>query len=247
MWNLFNKKKKLLYPGFSWLQRDIHNHLLPGIDDGSPDVETSIALVRDLAEAGIKDFVCSPHIIQDMYRNTPETINLALDKLNEAIRKEKIDVKISAWAEYMLDEFFVETLRSGKQLQCISGKFILTELPLSVLPSNLESMAFEINTSGYHAVLAHPERYLYYHSRMESYTRLKELGFSLQLNLLSLTGYYGPRILTAAKYLLKHDLIDYVGTDLHHFDHLRMLTEKSSIRIFEKYLGGRIWNTFDEV
>lgn len=245
MWKLSNKNREILYSGFSWLQRDLHCHLLPGIDDGSPDVETSIELIRHLSAAGIREFVCTPHVIQDMFRNTPETIQQALDKLRKAIQQEGLPVRISAAAEYMLDEFFLELLRSGQPLLTLNGKHILTELPWAIQPDNLEELAFEINTTNYHPVLAHPERYAYYHGKKDQYTRLKDLGFSLQMNLLSLLGYYGNHVTTAARYLLKEGMIDFLGTDLHHADHLAALTDSRSVKIFEQLLGDRRWNTFE--
>jgi tyrosine-protein phosphatase YwqE len=238
------KKKAPLYTGFSWLSQDIHSHILPGIDDGSPDIETSLTLLRSLSEAGIQKFICTPHIIGDMYRNTPETINDALDKLQKAVRENGMSVEISAAAEYMLDDHFMELLRSKEPLMKLTKNYILTELSYSTAPEKLEEISFEINTNNYQPLMAHPERYPYYHHNYKAYTRLKELGFLLQVNLLSLTGYYGKTVAKAAKYILDNDLADFVGTDLHHFNHLNVLTDTKSIELFEKYLGGRRYNEF---
>ena len=92
--------------------------------------------------------------------------------------------------------------------------------------------------------MAHPERYPYYHKNYDAYYRLKELGFSLQVNLLSLTGYYGKQVAKAAKFILEKDLVDFVGTDLHHFNHLKVLTDAESIQLFEKHLGHKVFNEF---
>src|ERR1017187_7465650 len=89
---------------FSCMAQDIHCHLLPGIDDGSPDVETSIALIQSLAAAGITRFICTPHIIGDLYRNTPETIQAALAILKKACADNHLEVQLSAAAEYMMDD-----------------------------------------------------------------------------------------------------------------------------------------------
>lgn len=240
----FQKKKKATYRGFSWLSQDIHSHLLPGIDDGSPDVETSLQLLKSLSDAGIRKFICTPHVIGDMYRNTPETINNALEKLQKGVRNEGLDIEISAAAEYMLDDHFMELLRNKEPLMKLTKNHILTELSYSTAPQKLEEISFEINVNNYQPIMAHPERYRYYHNNYEAYKRIKELGFLLQVNLLSLTGYYGKSVAKAAKYLLDNQLADFVGSDLHHFNHLNILTNVKSIELFEKYLGDRIYNEF---
>ena len=243
--NFFRLKKNIpVYPGFSWLSQDIHSHILPGIDDGSPDIETSLTLLRSLSDAGIKKFICTPHIIGDMYRNTPETINDALERLQTAVRQNGIPVEISAAAEYMLDDHFMELLHSKEPLMKLTKNYILTELSYSTAPEKLEEISFEINTNNYQPLMAHPERYPYYHRNYKAYGRLKELGFSLQVNLLSLTGYYGKSVAKAAKYILDNDLADFVGTDLHHFNHLNVLTDTKSIELFGKYLGSKVYNEF---
>ena len=239
-----SKKKTAAYPGFTWLSRDIHSHLLPGIDDGSPDIETSLTLLRSLHEAGIRKFICTPHVIGDLYRNTPETINNALDKLQKAARQSGLQVELSAAAEYMLDDHFMSLLRSKEPLLKLTKNYILTELSYSTAPEKLEEISFEISINNYQPLMAHPERYPYYHKNYNAYARLKELGFLLQVNLLSLTGYYGKTVAKAAKYILDNNLADFVGTDLHHFKHLNVLTDTKSIELFEKYLGHKVFNEF---
>lgn len=245
MLNLFNKKKTITeYPGFSWMKQDIHSHILPGIDDGSPDVETSLQLLRSLSDAGINKFICTPHIISDLYRNTPETINAALAILKKAIAQNGMQIEISAAAEYMLDDHFMELLRRKEPLLTLTKNYILTELSYSTSPTNLEQISFEINTNNYQPLMAHPERYPYYHKNYDAYYRLKELGFMLQVNLLSLTGYYGKNVAKAAKFILEKELVDFVGTDLHHFNHLKVLTDAKSVELFEKHLGNKMYNEF---
>lgn len=244
MMNFFQKKKIPVYRGFSWLSQDIHSHLLPGIDDGSPDVDTSLQLLKSLSDAGIRKFICTPHIIGDMYRNTPETINTALEKLQKAVKKEGLGVEISAAAEYMLDDHFMELLRNKEPLMRLTKNLILTELSYSTAPEKLEEISFEIMVNNYQPIMAHPERYHYYHQNYDAYNRMKELGFLLQVNLLSLTGYYGKSVAKAAKYILDNHLADFVGSDLHHFNHLNVLTDIKSIEMFERYLGDRIYNQF---
>ncbi|MEO8960693.1 MAG: CpsB/CapC family capsule biosynthesis tyrosine phosphatase [Ginsengibacter sp.] len=242
--NLFRSKKAPIYTAFSWLSQDIHSHILPGIDDGSPDIETSLQLLQSLSEAGINKFICTPHIIGDMYHNTPQTINDALARLKKAVKDHGMSTEISAAAEYMMDDHFMELLRKKEPLLTLTKNYILTELSYSTPPQQLEKISFEININNYQPLMAHPERYPYYHKNYDAYSRMKELGFLLQVNLLSLTGYYGKKVAKAAKFILENNLADFVGTDLHHFNHLRVLTDTKSIKIFEKYLGDKVYNEF---
>lgn len=244
MLNIFKKKTVVEFEGFSWLFQDIHSHLLPGLDDGSPDVETSISLLKALYSAGIKKFICTPHIIGDMYRNTPVTINAALEKLKKAVKEEGMDIQLSAAAEYMLDDYFLELIRKGEPLLTLEGNYILTELPYYSAPINFKEISFEILTNKYQPLMAHPERYHYYHKDYAAYARLKEMGFLLQVNLLSLTGYYGKEVAKAARYIVKNNLASFVGSDLHHTNHLAALTDKKSIKIFENFLGHKVFNKF---
>ncbi|MDE3214064.1 MAG: histidinol phosphatase [Bacteroidota bacterium] len=246
MFNFFKKEVKTagLYD-FKNIRQDIHNHLLPGIDDGSPDIKTSIALIKQLKEAGFSKFICTPHIISDLYRNTPQTIESALANLEGACLVYDVDVQLSAAAEYMMDDYFMELLRKKTPLLTLTGNFVLTELSYAMAPSNLEKIAFELVTSNYQPIMAHPERYHYYHKKPEAYSRMKELGFKLQVNLLSLTGYYGKPAAQAARYLFEQGLVDFVGTDLHHQKHLDTLLADSSRKIFFEVLGDRVFNTFE--
>ena len=241
----FNRKTADSFYDFSNLTQDIHSHILPGIDDGSPDVETSIELLKALSEAGLKRFICTPHIIGDMYRNTPATINAALHILKAACLENGLDTHLSAAAEYMMDDYFMGLLRKKEPLLRLTKNYILTELSYATAPDNLEKIAFEININNYQPLLAHPERYIYYHKNYDGFFRLKELGFLLQVNLLSLTGYYGAAVAKAANFLFKNNLVDFVGTDLHHFNHLKALTDNRNLEIFHKVLGDKVYNNFD--
>lgn len=144
----------------------------------------------------------------------------------------------------MLDDHFMELLRKKETLLPVIKNIILTEISYTTSPDNLESMAFEIITSGYQPIMAHPERYFYYHKNYENFFRLKELGFLLQVNLLSFTGYYGTAVAKAAKFLVEKGLVDLVGTDMHHTRHLEALSKPENQAIFKKIFGDKIYNDF---
>lgn len=223
---------------------DIHSHILPGIDDGAPDIATSIQLVKGIYALGIRKTVATPHIIGDLYRNTPATINQALQYLKNACEEEEIAIEISAAAEYMLDDYFLQLLRQPDPLLTIQDNFLLTEQSFASPTGNLHEIVFEIISAGYRPIMAHPERYSFYHQNHDNYSRLKDMGFLLQVNLLSLIGYYGKATAKAAKYIISNGLADLVGTDMHHDRHLEMLRHPKSLRLFDEFLGNKKFNEF---
>lgn len=244
MFSYFKKETSSEYKGYFPITTDIHSHILPGIDDGSPDLETSIQLIQGLINLGITKSIATPHIISDLYRNTPETINAALNLLRNELKVQGINFEISAAAEYMLDTYFLELLQKKQPLITLSENIILTEFSYASMPEEPSKISFEIQIAGYKPILAHPERYPYYYKNHKMYNQLAELGFLLQVNLLSLTGYYGKEAAKAAKYMLDNNLVAYLGTDLHHDRHLAALNDDKSIKEFYKQLSHRKWNDF---
>jgi protein-tyrosine phosphatase len=246
MFNFFKKKETPgSIPESLPFTVDIHSHILPGIDDGSPNTETSLELIKGLYNLGIRKCIATPHIIGDMYRNTPETINAALEKVTAFCADAEIDMEISAAAEYMLDDYFMELLQKKEPLLTLHKNIILTEISYSSTPQNLDEIAAAIIAAGYLPILAHPERYSYYQQNFEQYPRLKKMGFLLQLNLLSLTGYYGSKAEKAAKYLIQKNLVSFVGTDLHHFKHLDAIRNDKNMAVFKYYLDANGFNHLD--
>jgi tyrosine-protein phosphatase YwqE len=237
---LFRKSDRLEY--FP-IQVDMHSHILPGIDDGSPDLETSISLVKGLMRLGVKGAVATPHIIGDLYRNDESSISAAFRLLEQELKTREVDFKLSFAAEYMLDSYFMELLDSGVSLLTVKDNLILTEFSYLSRPQHVEDISFRIQTEGYIPILAHPERYQYFHSSPGIYSHFIDIGFKLQVNLLSLTGIYGNATRKAARYIIDNDLASFIGTDLHHQRHLDALSKASNQRMFQKILGRQSWNT----
>lgn len=242
MFNFFKKKENTSEPVNLPFSTDIHSHILPGIDDGSPDIETSLALIKGLYNLGIRKSIATPHIIGDMYRNTPQTINAALELVKTACYNEGITMEISVAAEYMIDDYFLELLKKKEPLLTLYKNIILTEIPFSSTPENLEETTSLIIAEGYLPILAHPERYHYYQQNFKQFNHLIEMGFVLQINLLSLTGYYGKRAEKAANFLLENNLVSLVGTDLHHYNHLDAIRDNKNREKFNMLLGNKKFN-----
>jgi len=215
MFTFLNKAKN--HTSLAWLGVDIHSHLLPGLDDGSPDVETSLSYIDRLEALGLCSFFATPHVHTELYPNTTETIRPALDLLRGRLPE---TIRLDAAAEYMVDESFGGRFTGGNKLLTLPSDLVLIEMSYIAESANIEQTIFQLQVQGYKPVLAHPERYMFYHQRLERYKQLKDLGCLFQMNILSPTGYYTPQVKKAAQYLLKKGMIDFVGTDLHHQKHL---------------------------
>lgn len=214
--------RKIKTDNISWLGVDMHNHLLPGIDDGALTIGQSVHFIRTLANLGFNRIYCTPHIFTGLYPNNLETINGALNSLKSALNAEQSEFEVNAAAEYMLDE----TFKVSEKLLCLPGQYVLLEMSYLVEMPELEQVVFELQVKGFKVILAHPERYSFYHKKLERYRRLKDIGVLFQLNLLSLAGYYGKHVKSiAANLLQKGGYYDFAGTDLHHQRHLDVLVE----------------------
>jgi protein-tyrosine phosphatase len=243
MFKLFSKSK----PGpvdLSFLKADMHSHLLPGIDDGSPDMATSLKLIRGMHELGFTKLITTPHILWEMYPNTQEIILKKLELVREAVKAEGLNVEIHAAAEYFLDEHVEALVRENQPLLPISGNMLLVEFSMAYPSHGLKDILFGMQMRDYQPVIAHPERYAYLEHNKSFYEELKEIGCLFQLNILSLGGHYGKSVQELAQYLVKKGYYDLVGTDLHNGRHLEALKNPSLIASLKKLFDtGKIRNS----
>ena len=226
---LFNKRLPLnkFYPT-QFI--DIHNHLLPGIDDGAKSIEDSLNLVNTLEEYGVTNFINTPHVLGGVWENSSETIKNAEAKLKQALKENgKEHINIHASAEYMMDDNFMRLLKNNDILP-LKDKYILVEMSFFNPPFNLEDILFQIQFKGYIPVLAHPERYAFYHNDLNQYKKLIDAGCLFQLNLLSLTSQYGDHVKKTAYKLIKEGYYTFVGSDTHHSRHLKLMQEISNTK-----------------
>jgi protein-tyrosine phosphatase len=223
---LFSKEEKInILTDFSWLGVDIHSHLIPGIDDGVKTLEESVSLIREFKELGFHRIITSPHIMTDGYNNSSSDILNGRDIVIEAIAKENIDVSFDAIAEYYLDETIFQKIKD-RDLLTIGDNFVLVELSYYNKSHSVNKYFFELRSAGYKVILAHPERYPYFHSEdLDSYHEMFDSGIYLQLNLSSISGVYGKNIMHISEKLIDAGLIKFVGTDLHNTRHLSYIKQ----------------------
>ena len=219
----FRKNKPTLSQVIPPKYIDIHSHLLPGIDDGAKNSADTIYIIEKMSELGFEEAIATPHIIQGIWENTFESIQKTFDN-NQNILNQG-DLQISAAAEYMMDSQFV-TLFQKEKLRTLKENYVLVEMSYLNPPIQLYDILFELQIAGYIPVLAHPERYIFYHKALEEFKKLLNAGCLLQLNLLSLTGYYGNEVAKTADYLLKNGMYSFSGSDIHHENHIKSFNSK---------------------
>lgn len=200
---------------------DMHSHLLPGIDDGAEDMERSIDLILHLKEMGYHSAITTPHIFWDMYRNTTEGIRAKLQEVRAELKTRNIDFHLEAAAEYYCDEHFENLIEKG-DLLTFGQRHVLFEVSFAAEHANMGRALFNLQLAGYKPILAHPERYEYWHGSLSKYEQLVDRDVALQLNITSLTGQYGPNVKRMSEKLIDAGLISFIGTDCHHMGHIQL-------------------------
>ncbi len=203
---------------FSFLGCDMHSHLVPGIDDGAKDMEESLLLIRALRDRGYKKLITTPHVHLEFYENNSEKLRRHFDHLQRFIADQRIGIELGIAAEYYLDNMFLSAILPDGLLT-FGDNFVLVEVSMAGWPRNFGDMIFSIQSMGYKPILAHPERYLY-EEDVKTYLALKEKGVLMQMNLLSVLGYYGKTVKELAEKFMAHNVYDFCGSDLHHDRHL---------------------------
>lgn len=207
-------------------ETDIHCHIVPGVDDGSPDIEYSEILLEDMEYMGLKRIFVSPHVTQDKFENTPEKLAEPFALLQNHAAEIVPEVQLHCHAEYRLDQFFMQRLNSEESLPCLPGKHILVENSFGQEPYDLDSLMFDLRMKGYIPILAHPERYKYYNQlNRHRYAELHAAGILFQINLLSLSGHYGKTERATALELLESGMVQFIGSDIHRQRHTYSIIE----------------------
>lgn len=233
----FLQPKRTTAPAdLSVLEVDIHSHLLPGIDDGAKTMDHTLGMLRRFEELGYRKLITTPHIMDSVYNNTTAIILGKLEEVKAAAKAVGLTIELEASAEYYFDETLFERLRKGDLLP-FGGNHILFECSFRNEPAQLEEFVFELSTSGYQPIIAHFERYVYYHGSTAVAQRLRDRGVWIQLNLNSLTGHYGPDIKKQGIRLIKEGLVDIAGSDCHRIEHLNILEQHLGDEVMHQLLA----------
>ncbi len=198
---------------------DFHSHLIPGVDDGSPNLETSRVAIATMQAQGVKTIITTPHLraslltrpidLEDYF----ELVDSAWEALAEMVAIEFPKMRLERGFEIMLDTPQINL--SDPRLRLGGSRFVLVEFPFAALPPNSSQVLSDIKVSGYHPIVAHPERYADMDSELEIAKEWKRVGAALQVNAGSLVGMYRPRAEKLAWKLLRRGMADYISSDFH--------------------------------
>jgi protein-tyrosine phosphatase len=203
---------------------DLHNHILPGLDDGAADVEESLAIARTFVSEGVTAVTATPHV--NPMRGTgpsPERVRHEVELIQRAIDGADIPFQVQPGSEILLTPEVPELLRAGRMTTLDGTAAVLVELPFEQRPLYAERTLSALLDAGYCPVLAHPERYGYFAGDLDGLLVLQSYGVVLQLTAPSLAGGHGPGVRRAAQTLLREGAYGVAGSDRHHPEQQRSL------------------------
>jgi len=214
------------------LVMDMHSHLIPGVDDGVKTNEESFAVIEELISLGYRKIVTTPHIMADYFGNTLESLTQAYSKFRPALEARGYSISFELAAEYYLDERLIEAIGAKSKLLTFGDRYFLFETNAVSEPLQLKEFIFQLTSQGYKPIMAHPERYQY--MTLEKAEDLRHRGVLLQVNLLSLLGYYGPPMQKLAEKLIDRGWVDLLGTDCHNIDQVPFLQKVQKLKYYRK-------------
>lgn len=195
---------------------DIHCHILPGIDDGAADIDTSLEMARIAQKDGIKTIVATPHYIEYESEISKDFIKNKCNLLNNYFLKNGIDIKILPGCEAYISHTLPSKYKEGTIMSINNdGKYILIELPMVEFPSYVEDVIFEFKLMGVTPIIAHIERYKYIDDNFDLVYKLIKKGALMQINSTSVTGLFGSKIMKKAVQLTRLNMVHLISSDAH--------------------------------
>ena len=194
---------------------DIHNHILPNMDDGASSWDISLKMCQEASDDGIKIIVATPHTLNGVYENNPQDIEEKVKILNQKLKENNISLQILPGSEVHLRDDIIEKIKNQEILTLNKSNYILLEFPHTQIPLHIEEILFQIQIMGITPILSHVERNLEFQRKPNLLTNLIQKGALAQLTAASLCGSFGSKIRKFARELLANHLIYCIASDAH--------------------------------
>lgn len=194
---------------------DMHNHILPGIDDGSRDVAMTMAMLRIAQKSGITDMIVTPHYKNGRHNAGVGTIDRLINEITAEMEREGLNIRLCPGNEIFYYDGAAEDLAAGKMNSLNGTDRVLIEFQPGEQYVYIRNAVDSILGIGYVPVVAHIERYTCMIDNPQQAEELKMMGAEIQVNASSVAGSLGPKVKKFIIGLLQEEYIDYVGTDAH--------------------------------
>ena len=216
---------------------DIHAHILPGLDDGAKTIEESLEMCRIAEKDGITQIVATPHVLNGIYTNSAEVIIEEVDKINKVLKKHKINIMVFPGADVHITPDIAQQVEDGQVLTLNANKkYILLEMPVQIVPPELDSLIFDLQIQGITSIISHPERNQQVQQHPDVLSGFMRKGVLMQLTAMSLTGDFGPDAEACSKKLLVNGLAHIIASDAHSPDK-RPPVLSNAIKIAQRIIG----------
>lgn len=195
---------------------DIHCHILPGLDDGAPDLSISMEMAQMAVAEGITTIIATPHHLNGRYENTADRVELAAERFNRELIDHQVPLKVLCGQETRIHERFLDEIDCGNIRGLNETSYILLELPSSHIPKELDSLLHELSVLNLIPIIAHPERNAEIFSEPHKLLPLLHKGALSQVTAHSVTGLFGSKIQKVALELCQKQLVHFIASDAHH-------------------------------
>jgi len=222
---------------------DFHSHILPGIDDGSRNLEQSIAMVNEAKEAGFTKIISTSHYMENYYECNEKNRK----ELLEQVQKNVNGIELCLGNEIYITNNIIELLQNGQASSINGTKYVLFEFPLiTTRPMNDKEVIYRLVENGYIPIIAHPERYPFIQENPDYLFELEEMGALFQANYGSIIGMYGLKAKKTLKILLKSNLVSFFGSDVHRPEQVYNKMPKI-IKKLKKIISNEEFEEFTEI
>lgn len=194
---------------------DVHCHIIPNIDDGSPDFEESCKMFEKAIEAGFTDLIATSHFLENYYEADSKSRQDFIDNMNKELVKRGLNLNLHCGNEIYITPNLINLIKENKASTLAGSRYVLFELPMNQRITYLSEVIFEIKANGMVPVIAHPERYVYVQENPNFVVELVKNGVLFQSNFASINGYYGNKARKTLIKLLKANTIHFLGSDTH--------------------------------
>ncbi|MCK6601403.1 MAG: hypothetical protein L6Q77_06230 [Bacteroidetes bacterium] len=216
---------------------DFHTHIIPGVDDGAPDVSVSVEMARQAVSAGVTTLVGSVHLNRRTWTaEFDRSVSRAHENLQTVLSQNNLALQVSKGYEVAIDRHLAplgDVFHAG-----LAGtSFLLVELPMMGTPLYFLDEVFELHVKKYRVIIAHPERCIDFNKKKSEFSRAAEMGAFFQLDAGSITGQFGPEAKKAAFWFLENQLAHFLCSDAHSVNNRSYRVYEEAIRILDREFG----------